>query len=479
MDDTETLPNFEFEVPVVVVGAGATGYAAALAARQAGADVLLLERDPVPRGSTSMSQGWICAAGSRFQREAGIEDGPDAFFDDMVSRTRGTVDRRVARIVADNAGKTVDWLADSCGVPIVLNLTWGGHFGHRVNRMHGVPSKRGEDLLGAMGREAEARGVDLMTDAHVDRLFADATGCVRGVRLRRPDGSEELVGCKALVLATSGFGANHDMVRQFIPGFGSAPNYRYFGHEGNQGEGIAWGMQLGAEVACMDAFQGYGALADGYGMTCNYDMVMQGGIVVNAEGRRFSHELADISGQALVVLNQPGGYGWIIFDDARRATVEDLPEFVALRDLAAVRSAPDAAGLARAIGVPAEALAETLAQVADYAAGRGTCPFGRDFSAQPALSGPLHALRVTGALYHTQGGLCVNGDAQVLRPDGSVLPNLFAGGGAAVGISGAGPSGYLPAAGLCAAVTLGRLAGAAAARLAGDPADTDRNGTLA
>lgn len=466
MDDAQALPDFEFEVPVIVVGAGATGYAAALAAREAGADVLLLERDAVPRGSTSMSQGWICAAGSRFQREAGIEDGPDAFYEDMVLRSKGTVERRVARIVADHAGQTVDWLADSCGVPIVLNLTWGGHFGHRVNRMHGVPTKRGEDLLGAMGREAGARGIDLMTDAHVDRLFADADGRVRGVRIRRPDGAQELVGCRSLVLATCGFGANHDMVRRFIPGFGSAPNYRYFGHEGNEGEGIEWGMELGGAVACMDAFQGYGALADSYGMTANYDMVMQGGIVVNAEGRRFSQELADISGQAVVILNQPGGFGWIVFDDARRAVVEDLPEFVELRDLGGVRSAPDAAGLARLIGVPEDALDETLGQVEDYAAGRASCPFGRDFTVQPALSGRLHALRVTGALYHTQGGLCVNEDAQVLRADGSVLPNLFAGGGAAVGISGNGPSGYLPAAGLCAAVTLGRLAGAAASRLA-------------
>ena len=72
-------------------------------------------------------------------------------------------------------------------------------------------------------------------------------------------------------------------------------------------------------------------------------------------------------------------------------------------------------------------------------------------------------LKVTGALFHTQGGLVIDADARVLRADRSKLPNLFAGGGAARGISGQGGSGYLPGAGLCTAITLGRLAGMNAA----------------
>jgi fumarate reductase flavoprotein subunit len=80
---------------------------------------------------------------------------------------------------------------------------------------------------------------------------------------------------------------------------------------------------------------------------------------------------------------------------------------------------------------------------------------------------PYHAFRVGGAIYHTQGGLQTDGQARVLRADGSALPNLFAGGGAARGVSGPSSWGYLPAMGLCAAVTTGRLAGQAAAALAG------------
>ena len=72
-------------------------------------------------------------------------------------------------------------------------------------------------------------------------------------------------------------------------------------------------------------------------------------------------------------------------------------------------------------------------------------------------------MRVTGALFHTQGGLMIDDRARVLRPDGSPLPNLFAGGGAACGVSGPDISGYLSGNGLLTAMAFGAVAGEAAA----------------
>ncbi|MEQ1950132.1 FAD-dependent oxidoreductase [Mesorhizobium sp. CN2-181] len=457
--------EFDMEVPVVVVGAGASGLTAALAARDAGADVFLLERDLVPRGSTCMSQGNVCAAGTKLQKAKGIVDDADSFYRDIMAQTHNTADPVIARTVADNAGPTVDWLIEKFEIPFTINTKWGASFGHSADRQHGMPTRTGGELHGALTRAAEGIGVDIIAGAHVDTVYADEDGRVRGVAFTRPDGTAERVGCQALVLTTCGFGANAEMVKKFIPAFGNTPYYRYFGHEGNEGEGIKWGMELGAAVGSMDAFQGYGALAEQYGIIANYDLVLSGGIQANARGERFSNEVADISGQALNVLPQPDGIGWIVFDDIRSATCESYPEYVELKALGAIRTGATAAELAAAIKVPVDALEKTLNEVAGYARGEAKDPFGRDFTGRPPMKGPYQAIKTTGALFHTQGGLRVNANAQVMRPDGSLLPNLFAGGGAAEGISGAGPSGYLPAAGLCTAVTLGRLAGAAAAAL--------------
>ena len=118
-----------------------------------------------------------------------------------------------------------------------------------------------------------------------------------------------------------------------------------------------------------------------------------------------------------------------------------------------------------------ESAAECAAVVAPVCAAGGAADrFGRDFTGNAPLSAPYRAAKVTGALFHTQGGLVVDGDGRVLDEAGKPLPNLFAGGGAARGISGPGADGYLAGNGLLAATTLGKLAGRAAARQLADPA---------
>ena len=456
--------TFDASVPVLVVGGGGTGMTAALAAADAGAEVMVLERDTTPTGTTSMAQGFICAAATKAQREKGVHDTADAMFADIMKKTRGETDETLARTVARECGPTIDWLMDKHKFPFDVELAWRTDFGHSVPRLHGLPSRTGGELLGRLVRAAEDAGVSLTTNAHVVDVYADETDRILGVGIERPDGTHETLGCEALILATCGFGANRDMVRRFIPDMGDSP---YFGHEGDDGEGIQWGMELGAATADMGAFQGYGALSIESGVLVNYNIIMEGGIQVNARGQRFSNELHDISGQSKQVLAQPNGVAWVIYDDRLRQSALRWPEYQQLTKLGMVKSSPDIAALAATIGIPIEPLKKTVADCIAFVGGRGQDGFGRDFTKHPALSsdGPYFAAKVTGALFHTQGGLMVDEKARVLRLDASPMPNLFAGGGTARSISGPGVWGYLPAAGLCMAVTLGRLAGEAAAEL--------------
>ena len=113
--------------------------------------------------------------------------------------------------------------------------------------------------------------------------------------------------------------------------------------------------------------------------------------------------------------------------------------------------------VADATGLPAEAVAEELAAVAGYAQGDVPDPFGRS-SFEHTLTEPYAAIKIVPALFHTQGGLVVDENARVLRPDGSAIDGLFASGGAAMGISGHGAAGYLAGNGLLPALGLAYLA---------------------
>ncbi|MEZ5475212.1 MAG: FAD-dependent oxidoreductase [Steroidobacteraceae bacterium] len=453
--------SFADSVPVVVVGAGACGLTAALAAVDGGADVLVLERDERPGGSTGMSIGAVCAAGTAEQRAHGIEDSTAAFVEDVLAKTEGRADRALTELIGRESGPAVDWLAEQHAVPLQLDFAWTG-LGHSRPRLHAPPGRTGEELLGRLSTAAERSGVALVTEALVTDLYADASDRVLGVRIARPDGSHEELGCSAVVLATCGFGGNHSMIAKHIPAMANA---RYFGHEGNRGDGILWGAALGGEAADMSAYQGLGTLADPQSIIVPHTLMIDGGVLVNVRGQRFTHELANISGMCIPVLAQPEGRAWVLFDQQRlTASLGHSIELQQLKQLGAVKSAAHLPALESQMGVAAGSLTQTLAQVAASKAAGTVDSLGRSFAKLDALAPPYCAIRVTGALFHTQGGLRVDSEARVLRADGTALPNLFAGGGTARSISGPDVTGYLPAMGLCMAITLGRIAGRAAAR---------------
>jgi fumarate reductase flavoprotein subunit len=451
--------RFDPSVPVLVIGAGACGLVAALAARDAGAEVLVLERDAVPSGSTALSSGFIPACGTRWQRERGVADSVGRMVDDIRRKNHDEADPRVVEAVCGTSGPTLEWLADAHGVPFVL-VEGFLYPGHSALRMHAVPEKTGAALMAALQRAATGAGVDVLGAAHVTTVYADDSRRVRGVAFARPDGAIEEVGCEALVLACSGFGGNTAMVRRFLPEIASA---LYFGHVGNQGDAVEWGTALGAAVRDMTAYQGHGSVATPHGVLITWALMMEGGFQVNAEGRRFSNEHLGYSEQCLPVIEQPGGVAWNIYDERLHRLGLEFEDYRSADALGAVRRADTVEALALACGLPPKALAATCAEVARCAAGKGRDPFGRDFTGKPPLAPPYYAVKVTGALFHTQGGLVVDTHARVLDAQGAPLPNLFAGGGAACGVSGAHVWGYLSGNGLLAAVTLGRLAGGSAA----------------
>ena len=456
-----TLGKDAMHVPVVVVGGGAAGLVAALAARNAGAEVLVLERDPVPRGSTALSAGLVPAPGTRWQAAAGVEDTAEGFAADIMAKSGGTADPVLVRTVAAAVGPALEWLGERHGLAFSV-ITDFRYPGHSAFRMHGLPSRSGVELVDALRAAAEAAEATILCDALVTELVVE-DGAVRGLRFARPDGSAEGVRCDALVLACNGYGGNKELVRTHIPAMADA---LYFGHVGNQGDALRWGMALGAETRDLSGHQGHGSVAHPAGVLITWATITEGGIQVNRDGKRFSDEAHGYSEQAARVLEQPGGIAWTVFDGRIAAIARQFEDFRQAEAIGAVLSAGDLAELAALMAVSAEALRSELAEADRLRASCGSDRFGRVFAGTVPLQAPFRAVRVTGALFHTQGGLAVDAMARVLRPDGGIIPGLFAAGGAAAGVSGPRAEGYLSGNGLLTAVALGRIAGLEAADLA-------------
>ena len=449
---------------MLIVGAGACGCTAALAANEGGAGVMILERDAKPRGNTSLSGGQIPAAGTRLQNEAGIPDTPEILANDIIAKAEGQCDQELARHIARESAKTVDWLVERYAMPLSC-VTSFIYPGHSLPHMHASPSRFGAELLTVFLQAAAAEGIDLATSAHVTDLHAENDGRIRGVRISRPDSKIEDVGCEALILACNGYGGNKALLEKYIPEIVDA---HYHGHEGNQGDAVLWGEELGASIKDMSSFQGHGAVCTPHNIHIGWPSITQGGFQVNDRGMRFSNENHGYSEQALNVVRQPGHVAWTIWDQRCQDVAMQMHSHVDAWEAGAIRTFETVAGIAEIIGCNSDTLDTTINDVAAMTRGDAACPWGRDFTQHPVLQPTYHVAKIQGALFHTQGGLEVNKDARVLKQDGTTFPNLFAGGGAARGLSGPADWGYLSGSGLMSATNLGRLAGEAAAVLVRD-----------
>lgn len=437
---------------LLVAGAGG-GLVGALFAARAGLSVLLVESSPhYLRGSnTAMSTAMVPGAGSRFQKAAGVVDSPERFVADVMRKTHGAADAAVTKAIAEVSAELVEWLAD-IGLPIEL-VTDFDYPGHSVPRCHTVPGRSGTRMLSALAEIAgRTEGLDMLIPA---RLVGAEPLPGEGwlATARRPDGGTEQIPCARLLLATNGFGAAPELVAEHLPEIAGAT---YHGSDQSRGDALRIGQSVGADTAFLDAYQGHGALTTGANTLAGWALVMHGGIVVNSRGERFADETTGYSEFAAIELNQPEHWAVMVFDRRIRDLCASFDDYLATEQSGVVRWG-DTAQIAKQFGLDDAALARSLAGAESGRAG-GTDPFGRSQWGPQPLSGPYGAVRVQPALFHTQGGLRVDGTARVVDKDGEPIDGLYAAGGAAMGISGHGAAGYLAGNGLLTALGLAYLA---------------------
>jgi fumarate reductase flavoprotein subunit len=421
---------------LVIVGAGACGLVAALWAKRHGvAQVVVLERESHCSGSTALSSGFIPAAGTKVQASLGIVDSPERFAQDIQAKAHALASTELVAAYSQAIAPTLDLLTAEHGLQFEV-LQGFLYPGHSVERMHAVRERTGAALLAQLERAAVNAGVDVLFNAQVVELEASAVNrkCVSNLHYRiGVSDDRETVSFDGLILACNGYGGNAQLVAQYLPTMRDA---WYFGHTGNQGDAVKWGLALGANLADMSGYQGHGSVASPHGVLISWALLSKGAVMLNAQGNTFFGQDEGYSEAAEKVCAQPGGVAYSIFDATCHQFAQQFPDFVSAESAGAVRLFTTALALAQWIGD--EQLESRLSQLGPF---------------------PRYAIRVTGALFHTQGGLDVDANCRVKTFD-----NLWAAGGAARGVSGPDPSGYLSGNGLLSAVAGGALAGRDAAR---------------
>jgi fumarate reductase flavoprotein subunit len=443
----------EVATDLLVIGAGACGLAGAIAAHDSGISVAIVEKQDRPGGNSSLSTGSIPGAGSKYQRAAGIEDTPAQMIADLEAVSGHHDADALTRLMANQSASLCEWLIDSLGARLEL-ITAYKHIGHSVERLHAPRSRRGQDLVDdLLGLVSDrdiplalgtgARGLIIEDDAVIGAIVADDAICARKI-----------------LLATNGFAANRELVSKWCPEIAGAD---YFGALGSTGEAVLWGEKLGASLGNMGAYQGYAAIVYPQGSLLTWTTIEKGGILVGVDGRRFGNEDAGYSGYTPRVMAQ-GEFAFTIYDQRIHDVAMAEEEYAEMVAMGGIHWGADSARLAAKHDLDSSALTKTIDAYNAAARGVKVDEFGRAYFGLAPLEPPYALAQVKPGLFHTQGGLIVDCHARVARPNGSVVENLFAGGGAAAGISGhAGAGGYASGNGLLTALGLGRIAGIRAA----------------
>jgi len=362
-------------------------------------------------------------------------------------RNNGESDAVLTRRLAETSGRVADFLTDQAGIEFQIGEF---AFGHSAQRSHSWKEDKTvtDFLFAAVEREKK---IQVRFSTPVLALEREDGGAVVGVRT---EGG--MLTARKIILASGGFGASAELLSKYIPKAAGIP---FPGHHGSTGDGIKMGLEIGAALENMGAFQPYPAYIGPGKRAVAPEVALSGGIMVDAAGRRFVDETRYPGGLGIKMLDLPGKQAYEIFDDRIFKLHRNAPGLRSLSgflDAGLLLEGETAEDLAGKLGIDAAGLKQTIRDSNERAASGDKDAFGRVLP-QP-FARPYYGIKVTVALYHTQGGLKVSADGQVLRADGSIIPNLYAGGGVAVGVSGKGLEGYLPGNGLLASLGLGMIA---------------------
>lgn len=415
---------------VVVIGAGGAGLCAAVEAASIGSQVIVLEKQGIVGGNTNYSTGGINAAETSVQKDLGIEDSKELFYDDTMRGGHYLNDSTLVRSFVDNAPLTIDWLI-GLGTDLSDVGLMGGSSVKRTHRPKGGTAI-GPHLMMVLQQASESEKVEIRTNNKVTGLLVESNR-VCGVNVENKDGSTYTIKAKAVVIATGGFGANLDMVTHYRPELSGFPTLN---HKGATGDAFSWVEAIGGSLIQLEQIQIHPTSEYVNHILITEAVRGNGAILINRKGNRFVNEMETRDVVSSAILAQTGGMAYLVFDEQVRKSLASIETYY---NQGVLKSAATVEQLAEAINLSPSVLATTLSHYTEMQQKGLDEDFGRAASAMtaPLNTAPYYAVGVTPAIHHTMGGIKVDQEMHVLRADGTAIPGLFAAGEVTGGLHGA------------------------------------------
>jgi len=428
---------------IIVVGGGNGGIPTAIAAANGGAKVLLLEKMPYLGGTLLVAGGQMSAANSKLQLAAGFKDSPEQHYADVMRLGGYRSNPRLLKLQTENAGWTIDWLAD-LGLKFDKNrpVYMDHHELYSVARSYqpiGSGAAVAKVLIAELNKCVARGDVEVRLETRATELVQNDQGAVIGVRAVGKDGQPLEFRAKHVVLATGGFGSNRELLAHYHGSKGR--NALSYTPAFATGDGLQMATAIGADVSHMDLFIPMpGGIEDpnnpGWPLPVRLQLApaTAGYIWVNKLGQRFVNEdTLSPDEKEKAVLRQPDIVTYIILDgnvmDANKPIIANWTwdEF----DAEAAKEqnffkADSIAELAVKLGMNPEVLQATIDRYNGFVEEGRDLDFGRSQLVCKLERPPFYAVETKPMIYLTHGGLKVTADLEVVHVSGKIIPGLYA-----------------------------------------------------
>ncbi|MBP1046068.1 flavocytochrome c [Enterococcus sp. BWM-S5] len=422
------ISELKDDYDIIIVGAGGAGMTAAIEAKEKGMNPVIFEKMPVAGGNTLKSSSGMNASETTFQKEEGIEDSNDKFYEETLEGGHGTNDKELLRYFVDNSAAAIDWL-DSIDIKL-NNLTITGGMSEKRTHRPEDGSAIGEYLVDGLFQNVKKNDIPLFVNADVTKIN-EKDGTVTGVSVTFNDETTKDITSKAVIVTTGGYGANSDIIEKYRP---DLKGYVTTNQSGSTGDGIKMIEEVGGTTVDMDQIQIHPTVQQDKGVLIGEVVRGEGGILVSQEGTRFVNELDTRDKVSAAITALPEKSAYLIFDSGVKERAKAI-EFYEQQGYVVEGKSIEA--LAEELDMPAENLEETLKTWNASVEAQDDTEFSRTTGMDNDLSkAPYYAIKIAPGIHYTMGGVKINKETQVLDKDGKAITGLYAAGEVTGGLHG-------------------------------------------